>query len=163
MAQAVIILGSNSGDRYNIIKEAITMLSQKAGKIAMASSLYETEPWGFECDEFFINRVIVLNTPLAPHKLLQAGLEIEKQLGRERHAEGPRYSQRPIDIDILFYDSLVIDTPVFTVPHPRITERRFVLIPLCEIMPDYIHPVFGQSIEALLRNCTDNMQVTRVS
>lgn len=160
--QIVTIFGSNSGDKYQIIKEATSILSS-AGQILMASSFYETEPWGFECKENFLNQVIVFETPLSPLDFLHRCLETEKQLGRIRNPQGPRYSSRPIDIDILFCESLVMDTPELILPHPRLTERNFVLTPLAEIMPDFVHPVLSKTITQLRSECPDQSMVKKAT
>ena len=131
----------------------------------MASSFYETAPWGFECDENFLNQVVVFQTRLSAFDFLQRCLETEKRLGRIRLAGGPRYSSRPIDIDLLFYDSVILNTPDLILPHPRMQERNFVLTPLAEILPDFVHPVFQKTIATLLQVssdssdlCTDRIQ-----
>lgn len=154
------ILGSNSGNKRKIITETIHRLST-AGKIVMASSLYETEPWGFESGENFLNQVVVFETSLSPQEFLKHCLQAEQYLGRIRNPQGPRYASRPIDIDILFYDSIVLDSPELTIPHPRIAERNFVLIPLQEIMPDFIHPVFHKTITELQKECKDKLIVKK--
>ena len=151
----VTILGSNSGDKYQLLRKAAQLMS-KVGTIMKESSFYETEPWGFKADENFLNQVIIIDTPLEPAEFLHYCLDVEKQLGRVRNPEGPRYSSRPIDIDILFCDSQTIDTPELTVPHPRLCERRFVLAPLAEVLPDFIHPDKQKSIQELLSICPDH-------
>lgn len=156
--QTVTIFGSNSGDKYQIIKRATSILSS-AGQILMASSFYETEPWGFESKENFLNQVIVFETSLPPLDFLHCCLETEKQLGRIRNPLGPRYSSRPIDIDLLFCESKIMDTPELVLPHPRLTERNFVLTPLAEIMPGFVHPVLGKTIAQLLSECPDKSMV----
>lgn len=155
------ILGSNSGDKYQLLKEAAHLLSA-SGKIIRQSSFYETEPWGFESDENFLNQVIIFETPLKPSDFLHCCLEVEKKLGRVRNPNGPRYTSRPIDIDILFCDSRIINTPELTVPHPRICERHFVLAPLAEVMPEFIHPGKQKSIQELLSICPDCSIVKRI-
>lgn len=163
MIEVVTILGSNSGNKYQLMEKAIHLLSEKAGKSLLASSYYETEPWGFECDENFLNRIVVFCTALSPEQFLHACLDTEKQLGRIRSGNSPRYTSRPIDIDILFYGSETISTPDLTIPHPRLTERNFVLTPLNEIMPDFIHPVLHKSISTLLGECPDKLEVVRIT
>ena len=155
------ILGSNSGNRQNILSEAIQMLSS-AGKITHQSALYETEPWGFTSNENFLNQVVVFETELSPQEFLNHCLAIEKRLGRVRYEGGPRYSSRPIDIDILFCDSRIVDSPELIVPHPRMAERRFVLAPLAEIMPDFVHPVFRKTITELLFSCPDTLVIKKL-
>lgn len=120
--QVVTILGSNSGNKRQLITEAIRILSSTEQWV-MASSFYETAPWGFECDENFLNQVVVFQTRLSAFDFLQRCLETEKRLGRIRLAGGPRYSSRPIDIDLLFYDSVILNTPDLILPHPRMQER----------------------------------------
>ena len=115
--QVVTILGSNSGNKRQLITEAIRILSSTEQWV-MASSFYETAPWGFECDENFLNQVVVFQTRLSAFDFLQRCLETEKRLGRIRLAGGPRYSSRPIDIDLLFYDSVILNTPDLILPHP---------------------------------------------
>lgn len=163
MIEVVTILGSNSGNKYLLMEKAIHLLSEKAGKFLLASSYYETEPWGFECDENFLNRIVVFRTALSPEQFLQVCLDIEQQLGRIRSGNNPRYTSRPIDIDILFYGSEIISTSDLTIPHPRLTERNFVLTPLNEVMPDFIHPVLHQSISTLLDECPDKLKVVRTA
>lgn len=160
---AVVIFGSNTGHKKQIIEEAAILLAAKtAGEITTTSSFYETEPWGFESPDLFLNRVIIYSTPLSPEDFLKKCLETEKELGRVRTGTA-RYASRLIDIDILFYDSLIIDTPDLAIPHPRLAERNFVLTPLNEIMPDFEHPVLHKKISGLFRNCPDKMSVKRLS
>lgn len=160
--QVVTILGSNSGDKYRLMEQAISLLAKKAGKKILASSYYETAPWGFECEENFLNRVVVFETELSAESFLQAALEVERQLGRIRSADGPRYDSRPIDIDMLFYGTETIDTPTLTIPHPRLEKRNFVLTPLREILPGFIHPVLHKSIQTLWETCPDGLEVRKI-
>lgn len=159
--RAVTIFGSNSGDRQALITQAIRKLSE-TGRIVASSSFYETEPWGFECRENFLNQITVFETALSPEEFLKTCLDTEKQLGRIRTPDGPRYSSRPIDIDLLFCDSRILNTPTLTLPHPRMCERNFVLVPLAEIMPDFVHPVLGKSIATLLEESPDRLQVKKI-
>lgn len=160
--QVVTILGSNSGDKFRLMEQAVSLLSEEAGKITLASSYYETAPWGFECEEDFLNRVVVFETEICPESFLQTALDTEKRLGRTRPANGTRYTSRPIDIDILFYGTKIIDTPTLIVPHPRLELRNFVLTPLCEILPDFIHPVSHKSIQTLWEECPDKSEVRKI-
>lgn len=159
--QVTIILGSNSGNKREILSEAISRLSF-TGKVICSSALYETEPWGFSCEENFLNQIVIVETGYSPQDILKQCLDIEKQLGRVRHEGGPRYSSRPIDIDLLFCDSRIIESPGLIIPHPRIAERRFVLTPLAEIMPDFVHPVFRKTITELLTSCPDTLVVKKL-
>lgn len=119
------------------------------GNLVNLSSLYETEPWGFSSPNKFLNAAICIETEHSPEKCLAMAKAIEREMGRMKH-EGAGYEDRPIDIDILFYDDLVMNSETLTIPHPLIQNRDFVLRPLAEIAPDLTHPVFGKSIEELL-------------
>jgi 2-amino-4-hydroxy-6-hydroxymethyldihydropteridine diphosphokinase len=138
-------LGSNLGDRSTNLRNAITNLDLKVQLVAQ-SSIYQTEPWGYSDQPSFLNQVIKGDTTLDPFDLLTFIKDIEGSMGRQ---ETFRFGPRLIDLDILFYDDLVLDTPELTIPHPRITERAFVLIPLAEIAPDLCHPVFSKTIQQL--------------
>ncbi|RPH73546.1 2-amino-4-hydroxy-6-hydroxymethyldihydropteridine diphosphokinase [bacterium] len=157
MPEVFLSLGSNLGDRVKNLETAFRLLFENAGDAVRSSSLYETEPWGFKHERFFLNQVIRLNSYLSPHKILETIHLIEKSLGRER--EPGHYSARTIDIDILFYDNLVMDTPGLTIPHPLIGQRLFVLLPLKEIAPRLVHPVGGLSVVEMLEQCDDKSLV----
>jgi 2-amino-4-hydroxy-6-hydroxymethyldihydropteridine diphosphokinase len=157
MRKAFLHTGSNRGSRLEMLHEAHRQIGEKTGEILLASSVYETEPWGFHDETPFLNQVLEIKTDLSPEILLQSILEIETVMGRKREFKG--YLSRKIDIDILFYDDLVICTENLVIPHPRMHERRFVLIPLAEIAKDFIHPVFHRSIEELLVSCSDQSRV----
>lgn len=159
--QAIIMLGSNSGNKRRLLETAVQMLSATESLVKV-SSLYETEPWGFECDEYFLNQAAVFQTRLTAPQFLQRCLEIETQLGRARTEGGPRYTSRPIDIDLLFYDSLILETADLILPHPRLQARNFVLTPLAEILPDFVHPVLRQTISELQALCPDPLRVRKV-
>lgn len=150
-------LGSNLGDREGNLNKAIKMIKDLAGEVILFSGIYETEPWGFQTEDKFLNMVIGIRTSLKPHMLLKRLMTIEAHLGRSRNKEG--YSSRTIDIDILLYGDLVIEKPDLVIPHPLIRERRFVLIPLCDIASDMIHPVYKKTFVALLRECKDDLKV----
>ena len=156
----ILILGSNMGDKVDVLKEARDANSTRIGKIIRCSSLYCTEPWGFICDDDFINQALMIQSQLSPEEALEEALRIENELGRVRNIKEGRYSSRVIDIDLLFCDQLIIDTPRLQIPHPRLTERRFVLEPLKEIIPDFVHPILHQTISECLENCPDECKVT---
>jgi len=141
-------LGSNLGDRIANLRKAISSLPPKLLPLVQ-SSVYETEPWGYSEQPVFLNMVVKGETELGPHNLLAFLKQLEVSIGRrETFRFGPRF----IDLDILFYDDLVLETPDLVIPHPRIAERAFVLVPLAEIAPDLYHPAVGKSIQGLKSN-----------
>ena len=144
------------GDVKDTLRRAQQEINRQLGIILRCSHSYESKAWGFTSSENFYNQAIVLDTDFSPEELLDKVLEIERLLGRDREEEalikaatGERFAPRKIDIDILFYDDLVMDTPRLTIPHPLIQDRDFVLRPLNEIMPDKIHPVLRKTIHTL--------------
>lgn len=159
MKKVFIGLGSNLGDREKKLDEAKIRIEATIGKIIAASSLYQTEPWGFKSENDFLNMVICAETNLIPSGLLGRILMIESQMGRIRCED--QFSSREIDIDILLYDNEIINEGSVKIPHPRMPERRFVLVPLCEIGSEIVHPVMNQTIESLLKSCKDSSRVTR--
>jgi 2-amino-4-hydroxy-6-hydroxymethyldihydropteridine diphosphokinase len=150
-------LGTNLGDRETKLNEALEKLNYSAGNVISSSAIYETEPWGFQAETMFLNMVVSLRTRLTPDMLLKRLKKIETELGRKRTGEG--YTSRTIDIDILLYEDLIINKPDLKVPHPLIRERKFVLVPLCDIAADLVHPVFKKTFAVLLKECKDDVQV----
>ena len=127
--------------------------------LAERSSAYTSEPWGFEADEWFLNVLLVVETELEPDDLMDTLLEIEKDLGRVRHPEKEGYSSRTVDLDILYYGNRIIRTEKVTAPHPKLHLRRFALLPMCELVPDFLHPEFNLSQKQLLDSCSDPSKV----
>ncbi|HRZ76137.1 MAG TPA: 2-amino-4-hydroxy-6-hydroxymethyldihydropteridine diphosphokinase [Bacteroidales bacterium] len=160
MHDVYLLTGSNLGDRARMLSLALQHIREKVGRIVRRSSVYQTEPWGFEDHRPFLNQAIRVKTRLSPSELLSALLQIELVLGRIRQAD--RYVSRVIDIDILFYDQLILSHKHLTIPHPLLHARRFVLAPMAEIAPDLEHPVLGMSITELLLLCPDPLQVEAV-
>lgn len=152
-----LLIGGNQGDRAELLKQACTNIEEQIGKIVKLSSVYETEAWGFDAEQNFLNQAMVVETRLSAHKILDKALSIESQLGRIRTGNG--YASRTMDIDILFVDDKCYNTPNLIVPHPRIHERNFVLVPLCEIMPDFVHPKMKKTIANLLKTSSDKGEV----
>ena len=149
MARVYLGLGSNLGDRAHSIQVALERLKEKI-RLDRISALYETEPVGLTDQAWFLNLVCSGETDLAPEALLDFAKTIEAEMGRE--LEAPRFSARPIDIDVLFYDGMIVNTPRLEIPHPRLHERGFTLVPLSEIAPTLTHPVLGLTIRELLDN-----------
>lgn len=161
MAQAVLITGGNMGNPRDTLRRAKRLIGQRVGRVTAQSRPQTTAPWGrMESDTHdFLNQLIVVDTTLTPEQLLDATQAIETELGRQRDATLPpvrkschpgRYLSRPIDIDILFYDDLVMDTERLTIPHPLIGQREFVLEPLAQVMPSFRHPVTGKTMHQML-------------
>ena len=159
MAIAYLSLGSNLGDRVGFVQQATSLLSaDEKVKLVSTSSFYETEPWHFKTDNWFVNAVIIISTSYYPEELLKLCLRVESQLGRNRQEESG-YNDRTIDIDILFYDDKIIDEHEngidLTIPHPHVHERAFVLVPLLEVAPAYVHPVLKKSISDIYDDIHD--------
>jgi len=150
-------LGSNMGNRQENLDKALDLLSQRL-QLGQVSSLYDTEPVGNINQPRFLNLVCQVYTRLAPEELLTLAKGVELKLGR---APGTSNASRPIDIDILFYGDKVIKTPELVIPHPRLTERAFVLVPLAEIAPDLVHPVSGKTVRELLEAITETQGVLK--
>jgi 2-amino-4-hydroxy-6-hydroxymethyldihydropteridine diphosphokinase len=159
MKKVFLGLGSNLGDRGKKLNEAKIRIETSIGKIIAASSLYLTEPWGFKSENDFLNMVICVETNLLASDLLQSILMIESQMGRIRIED--RILSRKIDIDILLYNNEIVNEAALRIPHPKMNERKFVLVPLCEIGSEIVHPVMNQTIESLLKSCKDSSRVIR--
>ncbi len=150
-----VLLGSNLGDRELLVNQASKMIGERCGKIVAKSRLYESEPWGFKSEHWFLNQVVKVETAFSPDALMGVLLEIEKELGRDRSVPHEGYVSRPMDLDILYFGNEIIDTQMVKAPHPRLHERRFTLLPLCDIAPDYVHPVMKKTNLQLLDECQD--------
>ncbi len=153
-----LLTGSNIEPRLENVNRAEALIARHIGKVIRKSSIYQSPPWGFDAETFFLNQVICVRTDLSATEVLQSILSIEKTMGRER--SGKNYSSRNIDIDLLYYGQESHDTSYLVVPHPRLHERRFTLEPLVEIADSYIHPVLGKSNLELLKSCPDRSMVT---
>lgn len=154
MSRVVLLTGSNHPDKEAILSRTATLLAECIGEITAASQIYYSEPWGFHAEQAFANQALVLESRLSPHEVLDAALAVEQTVGRDREAEqrekastGERYASRTVDVDVMFYDDEVIDTPRLKVPHPLLYLREFALEPLCEIMGEYRHPQMGRRLK----------------
>jgi 2-amino-4-hydroxy-6-hydroxymethyldihydropteridine diphosphokinase len=159
MKKVFLGLGTNMGDRTENLSKAVKRIEIEIGRVLKTSSVYETEPWGFHSEEQFLNLVLCAETVLPPGEVLKRILAIETLLGRVRG--GNQYVSRVIDIDILLYEDLIIEEKNLKIPHPLLHERKFVLVPLCEIDPDLMHPGLGKTLKDLLKICPDNSKVQK--
>jgi len=156
MNTVYLLLGSNEGDRKSLFELAKTAISKQIGNITKCSSLYESEAWGVTDQALFLNCVLEVNSDLEAETILQKALLIEQELGRIRHE---RWRERTIDIDILYFNNNIINSETLTIPHPEIQNRRFTLVLLCEIIPQFIHPILQKTQLELLDNCEDGLKV----
>jgi 2-amino-4-hydroxy-6-hydroxymethyldihydropteridine diphosphokinase len=145
------------GERPQFLKEAIEKIAE-SDKISIrrVSSVYESQPVGYENQGWFLNLVVEVQTSFEPVPLLEHLLSVEEQMGRKR---GKKWGPRNIDLDMLFYENHIIDSDRLTVPHPRMHQRRFVLEPLAQIAPEFLHPLLGKSVRELLESCEDESVV----
>ena len=159
MAIVFLSLGSNIGDRLGYVQQAASILgTTKDINIITTSSFYETEPWQMDSPNWFVNAIVQISTSLSPEELLIVIQRIESQLGRER-SEKRDYTDRTIDIDILFYDDKIMNTDKLTIPHRFFHRRACMLVPMLEIAQDYIHPLFNKSISDLYDELEEPEQV----
>lgn len=149
-----LALGTNLGDRLANLRAALRSLPPDVQPVSV-SRVFETPPWGFADQSAFLNMAVKATTCLSPESLLSTLKQIEVQLGRE---PGFRWGPRLIDLDILFYDNLILDTPLLIIPHPRLHERAFVLVPLADVAPDLVHPVLCKTVRELLAD-VDSSQI----
>lgn len=162
MALVYLILGGNSADKSEKLLQAIALLFSELGEIKQTSSIYETEAWGYESANSYLNQALCIETSYSPLEVLHITQEIEKELGRTSKTTNGVYTDRPIDIDILFYDQEVVNLPELTIPHPHICERHFVLEPLNEICPKFNHPIRKETVKQLLDQCEDELAVKKL-
>jgi 2-amino-4-hydroxy-6-hydroxymethyldihydropteridine diphosphokinase len=162
MKQVVLMLGSNIADRKAYLTLASAAIESRIGKVEVASSIYETAPWGTANQTAYLNQLLVVQSNMEPLKLMDALLGIEQELGRRR-SPSLRWEDRTIDIDIVYIGNECIAHERLHVPHPRLAERRFVLVPLCEVLPDFIHPKLRMDTKTLLQKTTDTSNVKKVN
>ena len=158
MNKAFLLLGGNMGDREKNFDNARNLIEKTCGSISKKSFLYETEAWGKSDQPLFLNQAVEINTSLDPEQLMKQILKIEEQLGRKRKE---KYGPRLIDIDILLFNRKEYNYPFLMIPHPQMQNRRFALIPLAEIAPGEQHPVLKKTIEQLLKECPDDLEVKK--
>ncbi len=159
MHKVYLLLGSNMGNSRQMLHNATQEIEKQIGKVFRKSHVYSTEPWGKKDQPDFLNQILVIKTNLNPGETLSATLKIESQLGRVRKEKN---APRTIDIDILFFDKIVLAEPKLYIPHPQIAQRKFVLIPLNSLSPRLKHPVSGHSVHQMLLNCMDTLNVKRI-
>jgi 2-amino-4-hydroxy-6-hydroxymethyldihydropteridine diphosphokinase len=157
MNRVVLLTGGNLGDRKRILQDARKAIEMLIGSVLKASPIIQSEAWGFESEQDFLNQVIVVDTSLSPIEVLNEIQKIEIDLGRERKSE--QWVSRLIDIDILFYNDEIIYSDRLTIPHKHIQDRKFTLYALNQIMSKYQHPIYKKSIKELLHNCNDKSKV----
>ncbi len=155
-----LLLGANLGDRWQSFRSATKLIEERIGALKVISAVYETAPWGVLDQPSFLNQVLEIETTFDPETVLRLILQIEHELGRVRHE---RWAARLIDIDLLYFNDLVLDGSRLTVPHPRLHERRFTLAPLAEIAPDYLHPILKKTNKQLLEITSDQSSVHKIS
>ena len=162
METCFVLFGSNMGDKKAIFDQACLLINNRCGHVVQVSSAYESEPWGFEAKEWFLNRLIIVETELEPEEMMRQLLDIEAELGRVRHLDAEGYSSRTADLDILYYGSRIVLTESLTIPHPRLHQRRFTLLPLCEVAPEFVHPAFNLTQTELLKRCFDFSEARKI-
>jgi 2-amino-4-hydroxy-6-hydroxymethyldihydropteridine diphosphokinase len=156
---AYLLLGTNLGNRTENLSKATAAIRMFLGRVEVQSHIYETEPWGKPHQPLFYNQAIKITTPCSPLETLHLIKQVEFLLGRDR---SEKWSPRIIDIDILFFDEIAIESPVLTIPHAHIADRKFTLEPLREIAPDLVHPVLHQTIAELYLTCKDELDAKPV-
>ena len=147
-----LLLGANLNDRAQTLRRAADLIAERIGSVVRQSALYETAPWGVTDQPAYLNQVLAVETMLLPETVLMQTQRIEAELGRVRLE---KWGARVIDVDILYYDDLVTESETLTIPHPYLHQRRFTLVPLAEIAPEFVHPVFQKTTAELLAGCGD--------
>jgi len=159
MSKVYFSIGSNKGNRSQLINEAIDKIDISIGKVEQKSSIYETQSWGFKSNNFF-NVCLLIESSLSVESIFNKILKIEKDMGRLK--SGNKYSDRCIDIDILFVEDIIVTSKNLIIPHPRLHLRKFVLTPMLDLAPDLIHPILNKSIKQLELECDDNDQPKKI-
>ncbi|AUD01261.1 2-amino-4-hydroxy-6-hydroxymethyldihydropteridine diphosphokinase [Spirosoma pollinicola] len=154
--KTILLLGANLGDRPHTLQQAVDLIAERVGAVVRQSGLYETAPWGVTDQPAYLNQVLAVETDLEPEAVLVQTQAIEHELGRVRLE---KWGARVIDVDILYYGQLVLQTERLSIPHPFLHQRRFTLVPLAEIAPDFVHPVLQKTTVELLAECEDTGEV----
>ena len=159
MNKVFLLIGGNMGDRLQNLHQAIDLLAATCGPVTQQSAVYETAAWGKTDQPAFLNQALALTTALTAQELITTVLSVEETMGRHRLE---KFGPRIIDIDILFFNDVVMQEPNLTIPHPQLQNRRFVLAPMEEIAPELVHPVLKKTIEQLLLECPDQLEVKKM-
>jgi 2-amino-4-hydroxy-6-hydroxymethyldihydropteridine diphosphokinase len=159
MNTCFLLIGGNMGEREQNLQRATGLIEENSGTLVASSSIYETAAWGKTDQPDFLNQVLKITTALSPEELMREIFKIEKLMGREREE---KYGPRLIDIDILFFNDEIIKSSLVSIPHPQLQNRRFVLVPMNEIAPGLMHPVFKKTISQLLIECQDKLDVNKI-
>ncbi len=154
-----LLLGSNLGNRKKTLRQACVLIEKRIGTLLLLSSYYESEPWGKTDQPDFLNQALMVETKLSPPAVLAEALSIERELGRIRNE---KWGMRTIDIDLLYAETTIINSERLVIPHAGIAERRFVLEPLVEIIPHFIHPILNKNQKQLLDECKDPLKVKKI-
>jgi len=155
-----LLLGGNLGEVKINFEKACLLLDETVGSISRASKIYKSEAWGFQSNSIFLNKVVIIETQMGALEILNQTQKIENIIGRKEKSKNQVYSDRLIDIDILFFNQEIIETPLLIIPHPRLHFRNFTLSPLREVAPEFIHPKLNKSIDWLYKNCEDKIVCT---
>lgn len=161
MAQVILSMGSNLGNRMETLQHGLSRLSIEAGNVKQISAVYESVAWGFSVPERFLNLAVAIETELMPRELLKLIHQIEESFGRVR--DGSTYRSRTLDIDIIFYEEDVIHEPDLSIPHRLMHQRLFVLLPLLDLVPNMVHPVLGKTMKELFEQCSDASDIQKYS
>ncbi|MGQ1889301.1 2-amino-4-hydroxy-6-hydroxymethyldihydropteridine diphosphokinase [Thermophagus sp. OGC60D27] len=161
MSKVVLLVGGNQSGTREALQKALQAIDEEIGKVVYLSGLYTSPPWGFQHPNWFLNQALEIESTLRPQEILKKTQNIEKQLGRKKKTT-THYEGRLIDIDILFVENEIINCPELQIPHPRLHLRRFALLPLCEWMSEFIHPLLKKSILTLLFECPDSGEVRKL-
>ena len=158
----VLLLGGNLGDTRGYLRNALALLEHQLGFITHNSYFYHSPSWGFSSHDF-INMALIIETDKTAQECLVITQDAEEELGRVREENEGEYHDRVVDIDIIFYNDLILESNDLVIPHPKMQERNFVLQPLSEMIPDFIHPLLKKSVLELANNCTDPQKATRLN